>query len=163
MTVRQAQEQQRIAALKLAQVLHLDPSVDLAAEETELVPLKLFAVDPALDDLIRRSAATRPELKQNRALVLAAREVRNGTTYGPLVPSVGAQVFLGGLGGGRAGVSDSFGGQEDYFVGASWRIGPGGLFDFGRVRTAESRVKSAELALDRQSDDVVRQVGEAFT
>ena len=48
-------------------------------------------------------------------------------------------------------------------MGASWRIGPGGLFDFGRVNSAESRLKIAQLSSDKISDDITRQVIEAFT
>src|SRR6185295_15434393 len=82
---------------------------------------------------------------------------------GPLIPTLGAQGFWGGLGGGRDGVADTFGGQQDYLVGASWRIGPGGLFDFGRKRSAESRLKIAELSSDKLRDEITRQVVEAFT
>ena len=58
---------------------------------------------------------------------------------------------------------DTFGGQQDYLVGASWRIGPGGLFDFGRKRSAESRLSIAKLSSDKLLDDMTRQVVEAFT
>jgi outer membrane protein TolC len=107
--------------------------------------------------------ASRPELKQSQSLAAAARDGKNGATYGPLIPSLGAQAFWGGLGGGRRGIDDEFGGQQDYLVGASWRIGPGGLFDFGRVRSAESRLSIAELNSAKLRDDVTRQVVEAFT
>ena len=71
---------------------------------------------------------------------------RNGAAYGPLIPTLGAQGFWGGLGGGRDGIPDTFGGQQDYSVGVAWRLGPGGLFDFTRVRSAEARMKIAELS-----------------
>jgi hypothetical protein len=60
-----------------------------------------------------------------------------------LIPSIGAQAFGGGLGGGRNGSSGHFGEQEDYFVGIGWRIGPGGLFDSGRQQTAMARLNAA--------------------
>jgi len=66
-----------------------------------------------------------------------ARDAKNGAVYGPLIPSLGAQGFWGGLGGGREGIGDTLGGQQDYLVGASWRVGPGGLFDVGRKRSAD--------------------------
>jgi outer membrane protein TolC len=52
--------------------------------------------------------------------------------------------------------------QQDYVAGASWRIGPGGLFDFGRVHATDARVRIAELNLDKLRDDITRQVVEAF-
>ena len=104
-----------------------------------------------------------PELKQSSALTAAARENKSGATYGPLIPALNGQAFFGGLGGGRDGVSDTFGGQQDYFVGASWRIGPGGLFDFSRIKASESRLKAAKLGAEKLKDDLIRQVVEAST
>lgn len=163
LTERQAQEQQRVAAARLAQVLHLDPAVELVAQDSELVALSLIETNAALSSLVQQGLASRPETKQHLSLTAAARDAKNGATYGPLIPNLGAVGFWGGLGGGRSGISDTFGGQQDYLVGASWRIGPGGLFDVGRKRAAESRLKIAELNSDKLRDDVTRQVVEAFT
>lgn len=161
--LRKAREQQRVIAARLAQVLHLDPAVELVAPDAELVPLSLIPSTTALAVVVRQSLASRPELKQSQSLTAAAREAKDGAAYGPLIPSLGAQVFWGGLGGGRNGVSDSFGGQQDFVIGATWRIGRGGLFDAGRVRSAEARWKIATLAADKLRDDVTRQAIEAFT
>lgn len=163
LTLRQAQEQQRAVAARLAQVLRLDPAVELQAQDSGLVALRLLETNAALTPLVQQALTTRPETKQNLALTAAAREAKNGATYGPLIPSLGAVGFWGGLGGGRSGVGDTFGGQQEFFVGASWRIGPGGLFDFGRVRSAEARLKITELSSDKVRDEITRQVVEAFT
>lgn len=163
LTLRQAREQQRVAAARLAQVLRLDPAVELAAQDSDLAPLTLIETDAALDTLVQRSLASRPELHQSRSTTAAAKDAQNGAIYGPLIPSIGAQGFWGGLGGGRRGAGDTFGGQQDYLVGVSWRIGPGGLFDFGRVRSAESRSKIAGLNYEKQRDEATREVVEAFT
>lgn len=162
LALRQAQEQQRISAARLAQVLHLDQTVELVPQDAGLTPFTLVETNSALDSLVAQAVAFRPELKQNQSLTAAAHENKNGATYGPLIPTLGAQAFWGGLGGGRDGVSDTFGGQQDYLVGANWRIGPGGLFDVGRVRAAKSRLKIAELNLAKARDEVTRQVIEAF-
>lgn len=161
--LRQATEQQRIAAARLAQTLHLDPSVELVARDTDLVPLTLIETNAALNSLVQQALLARPELKQSQALVEAARENKNGTVYGPLIPSIGMQAFGGGLGGGRNGDTGNFGDQQDYFVGIGWRIGPGGIFDFPRQRAAKARLNSARLFVDKAHDEVTRQVVEAFT
>ena len=105
----------------------------------------------------------RPELKQGEAQIEAAREIKNGAVYGPLIPAIGAQAFGGGLGGGRNGDTGNFGGQADYFVGIGWRIGPGGLFDSGRQRAAKAQLHSARIDLEKTRDQVIRQVVEAAT
>jgi outer membrane protein TolC len=76
--LRQAIEQQRAAAARLAQTLHLDPSVELVARDTDLVPITLVETNATMDSLVQRALSRRPELKQSQALVEAARENKNG-------------------------------------------------------------------------------------
>jgi outer membrane protein TolC len=163
LALRQATEQQRTAASRLAQTLHLDPSIELVARDVEPAPISLVQPNVTLPTLLRQALLARPELKQGQALAEAARATRNGTVYGPLIPSVGAEAFAGGLGGGRNGDTGNFGPQEDYFLGIGWRIGPGGLFDFGRQRAAKARLGSARIATEKTRDEISRQVVDAFT
>src|SRR5439155_25205384 len=158
LVLRQSIEQRQVAAARLAQVLHLDPSVDLVARDTDLAPLSLVETNLAIQSLVRRARAMRPELKQTQALVLAAQANKNGVVYGPLIPSIGAQAFGGGLGGGQNGESGNFGAQEDYFVGLGWRIGPGGLLDFGRQRAAKARLTATQLGAEKLNDEIIREV-----
>src|SRR5207247_1065194 len=150
-----------IAAARLAQMLHLDPAVELVPNESELLPLELLSADAALDSLVAQALSLRPELQQNGALVQAAQQARRGATYGPLIPTLGAQAFAGGLGGGPDQGSHRFGESEDYAVTLGWRIGPGGLFDRSRVHAAESRLKINELTGEKLLDEITRQVVEA--
>ncbi|HKQ36992.1 MAG TPA: TolC family protein, partial [Verrucomicrobiae bacterium] len=112
---------------------------------------------------IAQAMAVRPELEQSRALVEAAGKTKDAARYGPLFPSIAGQAFGGGLAGGN---QDSYRGlseSEDYQVTLGWRIGPGGLFDRGRIRAAESRFNIAQLTREKVMDDILRQVVEAFT
>jgi hypothetical protein len=102
-------------------------------------------LDETCQLLIEQAFASRPELKQSHALIAAAHDSRDGAVYGPLIPSLGAQVFGGGLGGGPDGGPSHFGAEGDYLVGLSWRIGPGGLFDQGRVHASKARLAQAGL------------------
>ena len=163
LALRQTLEQQRVAAARLAQVLHLDATVELIPQDSDLAPLTLIETGAALDSLVHRALRSRPEARQSEALASAAKDAKNGATYGPLVPSVGAQVFVGGLGGGREGIPNTFGSSEDYFVGLGWRIGPGGLFDSGRIHATAARLEASKLASAKVTDDITRQVVESHT
>lgn len=160
--LKQAEEQRRVASAKLAQVLHLDSAIPLLPREDDAVPLKLLSSGGKLDKLIGDAIARRPELKQGQALVNANQANVRGAKYGPLVPTVGAQVFAGGLGGGQHGDAGNFGGSEDYQVTIGWRIGPGGLFDTSRVRKAESQAAQASISQEKTRDEVIRQVVENY-
>jgi outer membrane protein TolC len=154
----QVREQERVAGANLAQVLHLDARVALAPQDTGLAPLTLFPTNASMDSLVEQALRARPEPKQSEAFSAAMRAARNGAVYGPLIPSLGAQVFGGGLGGGPDSGPSNFGPEGDYTVGLSWRIGPGGLFDAGRVKASKARLSAAQLAISKLKDIIVAEV-----
>jgi outer membrane protein TolC len=160
--VRQAVERQRVAAASLAQILHLDPAVELVSQDAGLAPLTLFETSTSPEVLVQRALSARPELKQSQALVSASREAKNGALYGPLIPTIGAQIFVGGLGGGHDNQPSNFGATEDYLIGLGWRMGPGGLFDVGRVNARRAQVDVAELGDAKLKDVISAQVVESF-
>ena len=155
----QAVAQRRVAAARLAQTLHLDPAVELTPRETDLVPLPLFATNTTVQSLVQVALASRPELKRSQTLAAAAKADKNGATFGPLLPSISAQAFTGGLGRELG----NLGAQQDYFVGLTWRIGPGGLFDFTKRDAAKARLNQSRLGEEKMHDAVVREVVEGFT
>jgi outer membrane protein TolC len=162
-TLRQAQEQQTLASARLAQTLRLDPVVELAAREEELAPIALLPTNAPLGALVNRALNERPELRQSRALVDTAKRSADGARFGPLVPAVGVQLFAGGLAGGNDTSYRRLGESEDYQVTLGWRLGPGGLFDRGRIRAADARLNTARLAGDKLHDEIAREVVESHT
>jgi len=161
-SLQQALEQQRAAAVNLAQVLHLDSRVDLVPLDTGLVSLTLSPTNAAMDELVLQAMQNRPELKRSQAVLTATRDDKNGAVYGPLIPSVGAQVFGGGLGGGQDGRPDTFDGMADYTVSLSWQIGPDGLFDSGRIKASKARLAASQLAESKLKDAITSQVVDAL-
>ena len=162
-TLRQAREQEKIAAARLAQSLHLAPTIELVTRDTDFAPLLLVETNTTLASLVRESLANRSELKEAKANYAVALENKKGAVYGPLIPSLGAQVFTGGLGGNSDAGPSRFGAQEDYAVGLSWKLGPGGIFDSSKKKTTAARLQAAQLNDSKVKDEVARQVVEAFT
>jgi outer membrane protein TolC len=163
LTFRQLQERRRIASARLAQTLNLDPTIELAAADNELAPLNLLPANTALASLVAQAMNNRPEMKRQSSLLEAAKDEKQGTKYGPLIPTVGAQMYLGGLGGG---VNDSWGNfkdTQDYQLLFGWKIGPGGLFDRGRIKASEARLEQAKILSEKAGDEIVRQVVEQHT
>jgi outer membrane protein TolC len=161
--LREAQEQRGIASARLAQVLHLNAPVELAPRMDEFVPITLGETNLLLADFVNQALALRPEFRQSAALVKAADESKNSAKYGPLIPTIGAQAFVGGLGGGNLSSYRGFSESEDYQIMATWRIGPGGIFDRTRVRGSEAQLNAARYTSEKLHDEIVRQVVEAFT
>jgi outer membrane protein TolC len=159
-----AQEERRLAATQLAQTLHLDPAVDLVPAEREPAPLALADLSASQDALIRTALQKRPELTRSTAVIAAAEEERHGALYGPLMPTVSGQAFAGEMGGGV--VDDTNldrGPRRDYGVGLSWRIGPGGLMDLGRIKASDARLTRAQVSDAKLRDAIEREVVDAYT
>jgi len=121
LVVARLQAEQRIAAARLAEVLRLDPLVDLVPADAELAPLSVVVAAESAGPLVARALAVRPELDEAASRVEAARALRRGATLAPLVPTIGAQATLGGLGGGPAGsgITRDWGYSGDYGIGLS--------------------------------------------
>ena len=165
LTLSRLRAEQRIAAARLAEVLRLDPAVELMPVESDLAPLALMTAGESAGPLVARALASRPELDESAARLAAARASHRAATRGPLIPTIGAQINYGGLGGGQGSrsVFSQFDVSEDYALGLSWRVGPGGLFDHNRAREMASRERQVELELEKTRDAIRRQVVEQHT
>jgi outer membrane protein TolC len=156
--LRRAEENVRVASAKLVQVLHLDPIVELMPRDASVVPLSIISTKDSLGDLVSQALATRPETQQSAAFLSAAEQAKNGAIYGPLIPSVGGQAFFGGLGGGMDSNTGRFGESEDYVASVAWRVGPGGLFDFGNIHARQARLREAAFTAEKVVDQVANEV-----
>jgi outer membrane protein TolC len=162
LTLTRVRTEQRIAAARLAEVLRLDPAVELAPVDGDLAPLSLVAAADEVGPLIAKALAARPEIDEAAARLAAARANHRAATVGPLVPTIGAQAAVGGLGGGPAGsrLTRDFDSSADYSFSVSWRVGPGGLFDRNRQRETAAREKQVEFEQEKVRDAIRRQVVE---
>ena len=146
------------ASVQLAAILRLDPAVGLRATEDEPRVLKLVSTNQNVKALTEKALAQRPELAQQLAALAAARHERDAAVKGPWVPTLTAQVFGGGLDGGTGSSARGMEDSEDYFVGLSWKIGAGGLFDRGRTRAANAKLKQVELVEAQVREAIVTEV-----
>jgi outer membrane protein TolC len=156
--LRRAEENARLASAKLVQLLHLEPTIKLVPRDVSLVPLSIVCTEEPLGALVAQALAARPETRQNAALVSAAQHAKNGATYGPLIPTLGGEAFFGGLGGGMNSETGHFGESEDYVALLGWRIGPGGLLDFGNMHAQQARLRRAALTADKVTDQIANEV-----
>ena len=163
-----ARQQQRLSATRLVQTLHLEPLLELIPAEREPAPLALADLSTSPKELIRTALENRPELARSTAQISAAEQSRRGAIYGPLIPTIGGQAFAGEFNGGGdvrvSGITANGGGpRQDYSVGLSWKIGPGGLFDWGRIRASGARLTAAQLSDEKLRDQISREVVDAYT
>jgi outer membrane protein TolC len=82
---------------------------------------------------------------------------------GPFIPTVGAQLFGGALGGGPDSTLRRVGAVRDYAVAVTWRIGPGGLFDRGRIDASRAQLAARELGDSKARDVIAAEVVAGLT
>lgn len=151
--------EKRTTSARLSQILNLDPALELECDGKNLLPLHIIDSRESLGSLVGKAMASRPELMRLNAELQASRANHSGAIYGPAIPSLAVETFWGGLGGGdgNAGAAH-FGDSSDYFVGLSWKVGPGGLFDIGQIRKTESEVRQRDLEEKNYRNEVTEQV-----
>lgn len=162
LVVRQAGELADIASTRLARTLHLDPTVSLRSTSHSLSPLFLVNVTEGnAAALVAQAQSAHPGVTEAAALTTAAQKARDAAIYGPMVPTLTAQAFQGGVGGGRGGDTGNFGDQTDLVIGLSWRFGAGGIFDGGRKKSAEARLVQSQISEANVKDKLAQLVSEA--
>ncbi|MBL8792417.1 MAG: TolC family protein [Planctomycetia bacterium] len=155
-----------IVSARLAQLVQLPPETIFRPVEPALVPLAVVPESAPLTDLIAQAVNYRPELGENRALVLAALERWRAAKVTPLVPRLQLAVSGGGFGGGQNGFFGDFGPRSDVAVGAVWRLNQFGVGDAAVIR--ERAAQYAQAIFQRHTVEaavaaqVVQQFGAAF-
>ena len=93
----------------------------------------------------------------------AAQDAQRSARYGPLIPSLGASAAAGQVRGGANGDLTDYLGAHDVIIGVQWRIGPGGLLDFGRTESADSQLRQQRLGNEKLRQGIAQQVMDAYT
>ncbi len=154
----QSREQSRLASLRLAQTLRLDPTVVLVPADSQLTELTLVPKEASAKSLIEKAFAERPDLQSQQSLLNAATSEKNAAVFGPLIPSIKGTAAGGAFGPEFSDLKNS----NDIGLTLQWNIGPGGLFDLGRGKFASAQQRTSELQLEKTKDQVTIDVLSAY-
>jgi outer membrane protein TolC len=133
-----------VVAARLAQLLLLDPTVDLVPADRVVVPVALVNTDVGLDELIATGLLNRPELAESRALVRLALAEWRANKLRPLIPTLQVMYYNSSFQGGDPGFHNT-GYRDDIMAQAGWEIRNGGLGDVFRARESRARYNEANL------------------
>jgi outer membrane protein TolC len=148
-------------AARLAQILMLDPTVELIPFEVAVVPVILVPGELTLDQLVRTGLRGRPEVASAGAEVQAAETLVRQAKSAPFLPRVQAEFLGGGLSGG---LNDDFGpmrGQFNTAVAAVWQLDNGGAGNLATIRARQAGVAAAAARLREVQARVAAEVVEA--
>ena len=105
--------------------MRLDEALRLESAKGFVVPLTLVDSDRPEEECLAQAIAHRPELREQQALVLAARAALRERKFGPLVPKLRGTYSYGDFSGGAKGVPDASGDRHDIGVAVYWQISTG--------------------------------------
>ncbi|MCH7556289.1 MAG: TolC family protein [Planctomycetes bacterium] len=143
------------ASVSLSLTLHLDSSVTLVPQATELSLVDLVRNDIELDKLLELAVRYRPDLESVRTMVKAIEAKTHATWWGGFGPALGVIYQFGGIKADDGDKSFAFKDQQRFSAGAGWRWS---LSSFGAVKTAKAFERQALIEADRQLDEVRAQV-----
>jgi outer membrane protein TolC len=147
-----------VASALLAQLLLVDPTVDLRPTDPAIVPIRLVAPDISLDELTAIGLMNRPELAESRALVEAALARWRQARIGPLLPRLEVDYFAGEFGGGLHDETERFGGRGDGLAQAVWTLHNLGAADVALARARRSQYNQSNLHVREVEAQVAAEV-----
>ncbi len=136
----EAEEAFRIASIRLAEVLNLDPAVTILPRETVIEAPALPAAEDT-EALVARALETRPEPKAAAEEAAAARSRHAAARWNAYGPGVSLEAQRGRLGTSFAEAGD----QSIYSARLGWTFD---LSQPGALRAAGARLTAAELDLE---------------
>lgn len=113
--------------------------------------------EPEITNVIEEAQERRSDLAAAREAVAAARHEHASWTYGRLLPDLGAEFSAGLLGPTFSDGQDTY----DATVLVAWRIGPGGILDFGHLRMSSAAIDLAEIRASEIESQIASEVREA--
>ncbi len=159
--VLRATESTKTGSARLAQLLHLDPTVELTPAEATMTPLSLIDETGSLQETVASGLSHRPEVCEHRQLVAEACERLSREKNAPLLPSVLLGLSYGGLGGGQG---DNFRQPSDRLDAdaiAYWEVRNLGFGERAARAEARSRVFQAKWREVATLDRIAREIVEA--
>jgi outer membrane protein TolC len=142
-------------SVSLSLTLHLDSSVTLVPQATQLTLVDLVRNDLQLDELLELAARYRPDLESVRAMVEAIAAKTDATWWGGFGPLLGAVYQFGGITADDGDKSFAFKDQQRFSAGTGWRWS---LSSFGDLKVAQAFEQQALIEADRRLDEVRAQV-----
>jgi outer membrane protein TolC len=154
--------QAAVVSAKLAQLLLLEPTVDLVPGDPKVVPIALVSNEPEIEDLIAIGLMNRPEMAESRALVGAAYKRWQQDRSRPFLPTLSV-VFYGSQFGGGSNLFGTpeihtYGGRDDFMAQAAWELKNLGFGDLARARESRSQYNQANLHVAEVTAEVAADV-----
>jgi outer membrane protein TolC len=155
--------QAAVVSARLAQLLLLEPTVDLRPGDPAVLPIVLIPEDGVpLEELVATGLLNRPELAESRSLVAAAVTRLRQSRLSPLLPRLEVSYTAGTFGGGINEEIRNFASRGDGTAQAVWELPGLGAGYLARTRVQQSLVNQANLHVVEVEAQVAAEVTAAW-
>jgi outer membrane protein TolC len=153
------QGQAAAVSAHLAQLLLLQPTVDLQPLDAAVLPITLVPTDRVpLDELVATALMNRPELAESRSLVAAALARWRQARWSPLLPRLEAAYAAGTFGGDHGDELMDWGSRGDGTAQVVWELPGLGLGYVARTRVSRSQYNQASIHVAEVQAQVAAEV-----
>lgn len=147
-----------VVSSQLAQLLLLDPTIDLRPLEPAIVPIVLVPDCVPLEELVAIGLMNRPELAEERSLVQAALVAWRQAKCKPLFPILQYNYSGGGLGGGPNNIVSNYNGTAIGSMIVTWQLDNCGAGNIAQAKERRSLYNQARFQLVQTQAEVAQQV-----
>lgn len=158
-----ANEATELASASLAEALSIDATAMLVPTDATMVPLSFASEHLDACTLVGTGLATRPELKEARAITSAAIERMKQVRYTPMIPSVLLGYSSGEFGGGLGNNLNNIDNRSDFDAQLIWEVRNLGFGEAAQRRQSKAQVQQARFAIMRTMDQVAREITQAHS
>jgi outer membrane protein TolC len=160
--VTRAEEASLVASARLNQLLSSDPTLTIAPEEPNVVPIDLVPIDSVSTvDLVATGLSNRPELAASRSLVCEAVSRLRREQHAPWLPSLLLGVSYGSFAAGTGGQLTNGSDRFDFDAVAWWELRNLGCGERAARDNARAQIQQARMREVETMDLVAREVVEA--
>jgi len=156
--VKEAERKVIISTTHLAEILQLDPGVQLLPAEEQLVPVTVVGENLSVQELIMIGLAERPEMAEYRAMAEARLVKFRQERARPFLPYLQLAGSVGSFGGGHGSGIVNQSTRDDVVASMIWEFKNMGIGNYLINRRSKSEWRESQIKIERLQNRVIAEV-----
>ena len=156
--VKEAERKVIISTTHLAEILQLDPGVQLLPAEEQLVPVTMVDEHLSVQELIMIGLAERPEMAEYRAVAEARLTKFRQERARPFLPYLQLAGSVGSFGGGHGSEIVNQSTRDDVVASMIWEFKNMGIGNYLINRRSKSEWRESQIKIERLQNRVIAEV-----
>lgn len=156
--VKEAERKVIVSTTKLAEILQLDPEVQLLPAESQLAPVTMVDENLSVQELIMIGLAERPEMAEYRAVAEARLTKFRQERARPFLPYLQLAGSVGSFGGGAGSTIENQSTRDDMVAAMIWEFKNLGIGNYLINRRSRSEWRESQMKIERLQNRVIAEI-----